>query len=106
MIAALTALVAASYARMYFGVDFTDEAFYVALPYRFANGARPLVDEALLVQQSSAVLLYPFVKSYTGVAGTKGIVVFARHLHFLFVCGVWAAITMSLRSSLPAGTTL
>ncbi|HEU5372050.1 MAG TPA: hypothetical protein VFU51_06650 [Gaiellaceae bacterium] len=96
----LAALVAASYARLYFGVDFTDEAFYVALPYRFANGARPLVDEALLVQQTSALILYPFVKAYTALAGTDGLVLFARHLHFIFVCAVWAGVSMSLRTTL------
>lgn len=99
-LAALATLVGASYARVYFGVDFTDEAFYVAVPYRFANGARPLVDEALLVQQSAAILLYPFVKAYTAVAGTQGIVLFARHLHFVFVCAIWACVSTSLRITL------
>ena len=31
--------------RLFFGVDFTDEAFYIALPYRFALGDIPLKDE-------------------------------------------------------------
>src|SRR5262249_47559117 len=38
-------VVGVTYWRSWYGVDLTDESFYVVLPYRFATGARPFVDE-------------------------------------------------------------
>ena len=39
--------------RIHFGVDFTDESFYVAMALRFARGDRPFVDEVNLTQTAS-----------------------------------------------------
>jgi hypothetical protein len=107
----LTIICALTYLRLYFGVDLTDEAYYTAVPYRFVLGAHPLVDETILVQQTSALLLYPFVKLYSSLAGFDGLILYARHLHFLFSFGIglaaWAALRRCLRdgalSALVAG---
>jgi hypothetical protein len=89
-----------TYARLFFGIDFTDDSFYTAVPYRFATGARPLIDETNLAQQTSGLLLYPFVKVYLAVFGLHGIMLFARHLDFVFSCLVAMCIFFGLRSTL------
>lgn len=70
--------------RIRHGIDYTDEAFYVAMPVRFALGDRPFSDE-LNVTQTAALLLYPFVKVYTAIVGSAtGIILFVRMLFLLF----------------------
>lgn len=96
-IVTLAAVAALTYIRLYFGVDFTDESFYTAVPYRFVLGARPLIDETNLVQQAPGVLLYPFVTFWNSVVGLDGIILYARHLHFLFSAAVAFALFVSLR---------
>ncbi len=96
-IAAVVVVAGLTYGRLYYGVDFTDEAFYVAVPYRFVLGAQPLVDETNIVQQTPALLLYPFVALWNWLVGLEGIVLYARHLHFLFTAGVAATVFVSLR---------
>jgi hypothetical protein len=97
-IAALAiAVVAITYWRLWYGVDFTDEAFYVAVPYRFALGAKPFVDETSVTQQTTAILLYPFVRAYYAILGMTGIVLFVRHLQFLLSLFVAVAVYRSLR---------
>jgi hypothetical protein len=86
-----------TYWRLWYGVDFTDESFYVAVPYRLVQGARPFVDETAVAQQLVGILLYPLLRVYTALAGRTGIVLFLRHLQFLFSLGVAAAIAASLR---------
>lgn len=87
--AALT-LLAMSW-RVLHGIDFSDESFYVALPLRFALGDQPFVDE-LNVAQTAGLLLYPFVKAYTTIAGTAGIFFFLRLLFLaFFACVGWSA---------------
>ena len=81
---ALATVAILTYVRLYFGVDFTDESFYAAVPYRFVLGARPLIDETNIVQQTPGVLLYPFVLLWNSVVGTDGIILYARHLHLVF----------------------
>jgi hypothetical protein len=98
----LTGLVAVAvlgltYWRLWYGVDFTDESFYVAVPYRLVQGARPFVDETAVAQQLVGILVYPFLRGYTALAGRTGIVLFLRHLQFLFSVGVAAAVAASLR---------
>jgi len=71
------------------GIDFTDEAFYLALPLRFALGDRPFVDE-LNVAQTAGLLVYPFVKLHVLVRGTTGVVGFIRVVYMAFFVGVGA----------------
>jgi hypothetical protein len=93
---AAAAAAGVAYWRLYYGVDLTDESFYVVLPYRLVLGARPFVDEVSVTQQTAAILLYPFVRAYYAVRGLTGIVLFVRQLYFVFSLGVaasaWAAV--------------
>jgi hypothetical protein len=59
------------YWRLYCGIDFTDESFYVAVPYRLVLGARPFVDEISVTQQTAAIVAYPFVWVYDRLAGSR-----------------------------------
>lgn len=73
LLAGLTvAVLALCYARLFFGVDFLDEAFYAAIPYRFVLGARPFVDE-LNISQTFAFLTYPLVRLYVSLYSTNGL---------------------------------
>jgi hypothetical protein len=91
------AVTAITYGRIWFGVDLTDESFYVVGPYRLVLGARPFVDETNVTQQTTAILLYPFVRGYDAVVGMTGLVLFVRHLQFLLSLLVAVAVYRSLR---------
>ena len=93
-----------TYVRLYHGIDFTDESFYTVVSYRFALGARPLVDETNVAQLTSSVLLYPFVKLYTEAAGLTGLVLYMRHLYFIFCTGAGLALYAALRRCLRDGS--
>ncbi len=74
----------ACYIRIYIGVYFTDESFYIAIPYRFILGNIPLKDEYSICQ-FAGVLLYPFYYLYLLLHhSTDAIVIFSRHLYFAF----------------------
>ena len=92
-----------TYWRLWYGLDLMDEAFYVTLPYRLVEGARPFVDETSVTQQTTAVLLYPFVKAYDAAVGMTGMFMFVRHLQFLLSLAVGSAVYASLRRSFDAG---
>ena len=83
--------------RLRFGVDFTDEAFYSAMSYRFALGDKPFVDE-LSAGQTFAFLTFPFTKLYLWWnGGLEGIVLFMRHLYLGFACGIAVVVYCSLK---------
>jgi hypothetical protein len=88
-------VLALTYWRLYYGVDFTDEAFYVAVPYRFTHGARPFVDEATL--STFGLLTWPAIWLHDAVAGVDGVVLFERKLSFLFSCAVAACVFLGVR---------
>jgi len=92
--------------RMRHGVDFSDEAFYAALPLRFALGDRPFIDE-LNLTQTGGLLIYPFVKVYTAIVGSAaGLILFLRILYLaLFACVGWSAYALA-RMRLPQATSL
>ena len=69
------------------------------LPYRFATGARPFVDETTVAQQA-ALLVAPFVWLWHELFGVDGVVLFVRHLQFVFSLLVGAAAFVSLRGVL------
>ena len=84
MAIALVAL-AFTWRRLFLGIDLNDEGFYVAVPYRFALGARPFVDE-MSVLQTAQFFVYPFVKLYVWLSGgADGLVLFTRHLYLAWV---------------------
>jgi len=82
--------------RLFLGVDLTDEGFAVAVPYRFALGARPFVDE-MNILQTAGLFSYPFVKLYVALHGATGIVLFMRHLYLLWTLVVTGVAFDALR---------
>jgi hypothetical protein len=86
--------------RLFFGVDFTDEAFYIALPYRFALGDIPLKDEQNLAQLAG-VLVMPFMRLFLYFKGsTESVVLFSRHLHFAFTVLVGLSVFVAIQRTL------
>lgn len=96
---AAIAVVGITYWRSWYGVDLTDESFYVVLPWRFAEGARPFVDETTVAQQAG-LLVTPFVWVWRELVGVDGVVLYVRHLQLLFSLLVSAAVFVGLRSVL------
>jgi hypothetical protein len=81
--------VVALWHRFGYACDLTDETFSIALPYRFALGDKPFVDEVSSAQ-TAGILVVPFVWLYVKLTGgTAGIVLFCRALH-LAIKGVAA----------------
>lgn len=65
-------------ARLLYGVDFIDEAFYAATAYRFAMGARPLLDDVDL-HQTAALITAPWVRLHLLAFGdTTGLLLSLR----------------------------
>lgn len=66
-----------------FGFGYSDEALYIAIPYRFMNGDKIFLNEWNL-SQMSALVTYPFVKLAILFAhGTDGIFLYYR---YIFIC--------------------
>lgn len=99
---AVTFVVVGTIWRLRYGVDFTDEAYYVAVPMHLVNGARPFIDEVVPEQLTTGILEYPLVRLYDALAGVTGIVLFVRWLQLLFSIAVAAVVVASLRGSLGA----
>ena len=60
------------------GVGFTDESLYVALPYSFTLGHRPLADE-LAIHQLAGLVSEPLVRAHLWMQGSSsGLVLFMR----------------------------
>ena len=88
----------ACWVRLGYGLDLSDEAYYVALAYRFALGDIPFEDE-LHLSQSAALLTWPLVEAYLWQEGTTdGLVLFLRRAFFAFQCGVSAVVFLALRT--------
>ncbi len=89
--AVLFLTIAAVYPRLYFGLEFFDEAYYLALPVSFSLGFQPFLEENA-VHQLAALMTQPFINAYLFVTGSiEGVVLFGRHLYL--ACGllsVWA----------------
>jgi hypothetical protein len=72
--------------RTFYGIDFTDESFYLSIPYRFVLGDRPFIDE-YSIAQLQALIMFPIVKVYYSVIGNIDyIMLFMRILYVLFTC--------------------
>lgn len=75
-----------AYIRIYFGIDFTDESYYVGMSYLFKMGQSPFVDE-ILPHQTTALLLVPFVHIFHFFSSENtGIMLYFRHIFFAFHC--------------------
>lgn len=73
------------------------------LPWRFAHGASPFVDETTVAQQAG-LLISPFVWVWSELVGVDGVVLYVRHLQFLFSLLVAAAVFVGLRSVLRSAS--
>jgi hypothetical protein len=79
-------------------MDLQDESFYILVPWRWALGDTPFVDEENLAQVSG-FLSYPFVKIF-GVLrdyDVTGLVLYTRHLYLLLMIGVAVVVFVVLR---------
>ncbi len=79
----IIAVIAAIIYRTSFGVNFTDEAWYLAMGYRFVLGDKPYQDELFLMQGFS-ILISPVLKLYYYFFGTESIILFGRLLYWVF----------------------
>lgn len=92
--------------RLQFGVDLSDEAWYLAQPYRFALGDRPFVDE-VHPTQTAALLSAPLVRAYLALAGgSGGLVLAARCAWFLLALACAACAWSALRKHAGAALAL
>ncbi len=97
IVAGAAIVVAITYWRLFYAIDFTDESYYVATTYRLVLGAHPYIDETTLSQQTASILIYPLVWAYHRVWGLTGIVLFLRHAQFLYSLVVGYAVFASIR---------
>jgi hypothetical protein len=77
-------VIGTSWHRLFIGANHTDEAAYIAMPYRLWLGDCQLIDE-YWVSQFAAMVLEPLVGAYVTLIGsTEGIILFFRHLYLVF----------------------
>jgi len=84
--------------RLWRGADLVDEGFSVLVPWRWALGDRPFVDEQNLAQ-AAGLLSYPFFKLYALVGGgdSTAVVMYGRHLYLVFAVLVAALVYVAAR---------
>lgn len=99
--ALVLAALSLAYVRIFFGVDFADEAWYAANSYRYVLGDRPYVDEKNVTQQTSSVLLYPFTWAWSTAIGREGIILYFRHLYVGFCLALAAVLWLALHRIVP-----
>lgn len=85
-----------TYARVFFGISVGDEAHYAAMASLPSMGAEWFVHEKT-IQQVSAMLIAPAVWVYAKFAGTTGVYLFLRHLHFLMSVAAAGCFFLALR---------
>jgi len=92
------AAVAFTWFRLFVGMDLQSESFYVLIPWRWALGDRPFVDEPSLVQ-IPGLLTYPLVKLFGIVRhyDVTGLVLYMRHWYLIMMIGVALAVFLLLR---------
>ncbi len=90
--------------RLWRGIDVVDEGFSVLVPWRWALGDRPFVQEQDLVQ-AAGLLSYPFVKLYELVGGgdVTGLVLYTRHVYLGFAVLVAASAYIAARRLVRPG---
>lgn len=97
-VAAAAAAVFFTWRRLFLGMDLQDESYYVLVPWRWALGDRPFVNEENLAQ-ISGFLEYPFVKAFAVVRDydVTGLVLYTRHLYLLLMIAVALVVFLALR---------
>ena len=73
--------------RIPHGIDFYDEAWYVAEPYMVAQGRIPYVNNWTMAPGFSIPLALCF-RIYAAWMGTEGIVMFSRRLYLVWMLSV------------------
>ena len=73
-----SALFALFFYRVRFGVGLLDETLYASIACRFADGARPLIDEWHITQLSDIFLVPPVLIFQKLTGGTDGVLLFLR----------------------------
>lgn len=81
-IAIFIAVVLAGVYRLFMGISVADEAEYAAFADFPRMGIRWFENEST-IQQTSAILLSPFVTLYTSVFGTEALLLFTRFLYLI-----------------------
>ncbi|MBK0391949.1 hypothetical protein [Ramlibacter algicola] len=83
--------------RLRYGVDFTDEAFYTALPFRLAMGAVPFRDENSLGLLAGFFGLPVVQASLWWHGSTEGLMLVMRHSHLAFTAAVGGVVWFAAR---------
>lgn len=91
-------LFAFSFYCVNFGLRLMDESLYITIAQKFADGARPLVDEWHVTQLSDLVAVLPYIvfKKITG--GTDGVLLFMRRLFVIMNSLFFVVFYLKLRS--------
>ncbi len=97
-VASAAVTVVFTWRRLFLGVDLQDESFSIVVPWRWALGDTPFVNEQNLTQVGG-LLEYPFIKLFGIIRGydVTGLVLYTRHLYLLLMVGVAAAVFLILR---------
>ena len=97
-LAVVAAALAFTWYKLFFGVDLRDESFAVLVPWRWALGDRPFVDE-LNLAQLAGLFTYPFAKLFAILSdgSSEGLILFTRHLYLVSMVAVAAAVAACLR---------
>lgn len=95
------AALALNWNRLHYGVEISDEAYYVADAYNIASGATPY-SIALTVSSGGVMLYSPLVKLYTNISGgTEGIYLYMRQAFFIYKILVSGVLILLFKRSLP-----
>jgi hypothetical protein len=96
--AAAAAALVLTWLRLFVGMDLRDESFYVLVPWRWALGDKPFVNEQNLASLPGFVM-YPFAKLFAVVRGydVTGYVLYMRHVYLLMMIAVAVAVFLLLR---------
>ena len=88
--------------RLFRGADLVHEAYAVVIPWRWALGDRPFVDEQNLAQ-AAGLLAYPFFKLYALLGGNDvtGLVLYGRHLYLVLTVLAAGTVFLVARRWLP-----
>jgi hypothetical protein len=97
-LAAFGSSVVLTWLRLFLGMDLRDESFYILIPWRFALGDQPFVNEQSLAQLA-ALMEYPFIKAFEIVrhGDPTGLVLYGRHLYLFMMVAVAVAAFLLLR---------
>lgn len=95
---AVAAALLLTWRRIFYGMDLQDESFYMLVPWRWALGDKPFVNEQNIAQISGFVE-YPFVKLFAVLCGndSTGLVLYTRHVYLALMVGVATAVFVALR---------